>query len=134
MNRLIARIGRADLARHPLQTGLAMLGVAIAVAVVVAVDLANYSAREAMRVSLESVTGSATHQIVGGPTGVDGRLYTRLRTDRGLRRAAPVIQGGVVRADGSGRALTLLGVMPLPKAPSSARWARPATLAMPLTT
>jgi putative ABC transport system permease protein len=110
MNRLIARIGRADLARHPLQTGLAMLGVAIAVAVVVAVDLANHSAREAMRVSLESVTGSATHQIVGGPAGVDERLYTRLRTDRGLRRAAPVIQGGVVRADGSGRALTLLGV------------------------
>ena len=65
MNRLLGRIGRSDLRRHPLQTGLAVLGVAIAVAVVVAVDLANHSAREAMRVSLESVTGKATHQLVG---------------------------------------------------------------------
>lgn len=117
MNRLIGRIGRADLRRHPLQTGLAMLGVAIAVAVVVAVDLANHSAREAMRVSLESVTGSATHQIVAGPAGVDERLYTRLRTEQGLRRAAPVVQGGVVRADGTERSLTLLGVDAFAEAP-----------------
>ncbi|RZU99154.1 FtsX-like permease family protein [Spiribacter vilamensis] len=110
MNRLIGRIGRADLRRHPLQTGLAMLGVAIAVAVVVAVDLANHSAREAMRVSLESVTGSATHQIVAGPEGVDERLYPRLRTEQGLRQAAPIVQGGVVRADDTRRSLTLLGV------------------------
>lgn len=110
MNRLIARIGHADLRQHPLQTGLAMLGVAIAVAVVVAVDLANHSAREAMRVSLESVTGSATHQIVAGPQGVDERVYTRLRTELGIRRAAPVVQGGVVEAGEGGRSLTLLGV------------------------
>ena len=110
MNRLLGRIGRADLRRHPLQTGLAMLGVAIAVAVVVAVDLANHSAREAMRVSLESVTGRASHQIVAGPDGLDEALYTRLRTELGVRRAAPVIEGGVTLDGASGRPLTLLGL------------------------
>lgn len=110
MNRLLGRIGRSDLRRHPLQTGLAVLGVAIAVAVVVAVDLANHSAREAMRVSLESVTGKATHQLVGGPQGLDERVYTRLRTEQGLRQAAPVIQGGVTLANESRRPMTLLGL------------------------
>ncbi|MEX0431072.1 ABC transporter permease [Spiribacter insolitus] len=110
MTRLLGRIGRADLRRHPLQTGLAILGVAIAVAVVVAVDLANHSAREAMRVSLESVTGRATHQVVAGPGGVDEALYTRLRTELGVRQAAPVVQGGVTLADADERPLTLLGL------------------------
>ena len=110
MNRLLARIGRNDLKRHPIQTGLAILGVAIAVAVVVAVDLANHSAREAMRVSLESVTGQATHQIVGGPQGLDEQVYTQLRTELAVREAAPVVQGGVLLAGPERRPMTLLGL------------------------
>ncbi len=110
MNRLLARIGRNDLKRHPIQTGLAILGVAIAVAVVVAVDLANHSAREAMRVSLESVTGQATHQIVGGPQGLDEQVYTQLRTELAVRQAAPVVQGGVLLAGAERRPMTLLGL------------------------
>ncbi|MDR9481111.1 MAG: FtsX-like permease family protein [Spiribacter sp.] len=110
MSALIGQIGRHDLARHPLQTGLAMVGVAIAVAVVVAVDLANHSAREAMRVSLESVTGRATHQIVAGPQGVDESLYTQIRTELGIRQAAPVIEGGLTVPSADDRPLTLLGL------------------------
>ncbi len=110
MNSLLGRIGRNDLRRHPVQTALAIVGVAIAVAVVVAVDLANHSAREAMQVSVESVAGRATHQIVGGPGGVDEQLYTRLRTELGVRDAAPVIEGGVTLAGEGGRPLTLLGL------------------------
>ncbi len=109
MNALLHRIGRNDLRRHPLQTALAVVGVAIAVAVVVAVDLANHSAREAMRVSLAAVTGQTTHQVVGGPKGLDEAVYTRLRTELGVRQAAPVIEVGVSAHD-SGRPLTLLGL------------------------
>ena len=110
MSPLLGRIGRSDLRRHPLQTGLAVLGVAIAVAVVVAVDMANHSAREALRVSFESVTGVATHQVVGGPDGLEESVYTRIRTEIGFERAAPVVQGGVTVADGPTRSLTLLGL------------------------
>ncbi|MDR9454408.1 MAG: FtsX-like permease family protein [Spiribacter sp.] len=111
MNRLLGRIGRSDLRRHPVQTGLAVVGVAIAVAVVVAVDLANHSAREAMRVSLASVTGAATHQVVSGPDGLDERVYTRLRTELGFHAAAPVIEGGARLAEAdTRRSLTLLGL------------------------
>lgn len=107
---VLYRMGFADLRRHPIQTVLAIVGVAIAVAVVVAVDLANHSAREAMRLSLESVAGRATHQVVGGPDGVDEQLYTQLRTTLGLQQAAPVLEGGVQLPEPQRRAFTLLGL------------------------
>lgn len=117
MTRLLLRVGWNDLRRHPLQTLLAVVGVAVAVAVVVAVDLANHSAREAMRVSLESVSGRATHQLVGGPDGLDERLYTRLRTELGVSRAAPVVEGGMTVPEADERPLTLLGVDPFAEGP-----------------
>ena len=55
------------LLRHPWQVGLAMLGVALGVAVVVSIDLANGSAKRAFTLSAETVAGRATHQILGGP-------------------------------------------------------------------
>ncbi|MBS3785927.1 MAG: ABC transporter permease, partial [Gammaproteobacteria bacterium] len=107
---VLYRMGFSDLRRHPVQTVLAMVGVAIAVAVVVAVDLANHSAREAMRLSLESVAGRATHQVVGGPNGIDEQIYTELRTTLGLQQAAPVLEGGVLLSEPERRSLTLLGL------------------------
>ncbi len=39
------------------------------------------------------MTGRATHQIVGTDALVPESLYTRLRTELGIRRAAPIIEG-----------------------------------------
>ncbi|MEZ4555232.1 MAG: hypothetical protein R2854_02045 [Caldilineaceae bacterium] len=52
---------------------------AIGVAMIVAIDLANGSAERAFNLGAETVAGRATHQIVGGPTGLDEAVYTRLR-------------------------------------------------------
>ncbi len=105
------------LARHPGQGGLAVLGIALGVAVVVAIDLANASARRAFALSAEGVTGRATHQIVGGPAGLDERLFVRLVRDAGVSPAAPVVEAWVTAEAAPGRALTLLGVDPLSEAP-----------------
>ena len=51
--------------RHPWQLVLAILGISIGVAVIVAVDLANASSRLAFLQSLDAVTGRATHQVIG---------------------------------------------------------------------
>ena len=67
------------LLRHPWQLALALLGICIGVAVMVAVDLANESSRKAFRLSMDTINGEATHQIVQGPAGVDETLYARLR-------------------------------------------------------
>jgi putative ABC transport system permease protein len=70
-----------------------VLSVALGVAVVVSVDLANQSATRAFRLSTEAVVGRATHQIVGGTNGLDQAVYTRLRVDRGYRLSAPIVEG-----------------------------------------
>lgn len=114
---ILLRTSLRHLLRHPWQIGLCVLGVALGVAVVVAIDLANASASAAFRLSAESVAGKATHQIVGGPGGLDDALYTKLRVDRGLRDAAPVVEGYGVAPQLGGLTMHLLGVDPFAEGP-----------------
>lgn len=97
--------------------GLSVLGVALGVAVVVSIDLANSSAKRAFNLSAESVTGKATHQIVGAGEGVDEAIYAYLRTDLRLRKVAPVVDGYAASLDAPGRTLQVLGVDPFAEAP-----------------
>ncbi len=95
------------LLRHPWQLALALLGISVGVAVIVAVDLANASARKAFLLSMDTITGEATHQIIGGPRGVSEDVYTALRVNSGLQGIAPVIDGA---ATVDGTTLSILGV------------------------
>jgi putative ABC transport system permease protein len=95
MIRVSYRASFSYMLRHPWQLALALLGVGIGVAVIVAVDLANASARKAFLLSVDKVTGEATHQVVGGPLGVDEAVYAQLRVENGLRTIAPVVSGTV---------------------------------------
>jgi putative ABC transport system permease protein len=106
--------------------GLATLGVALGVAVVVSIDLANASASRAFSLSTETVTGRTTHQIVGGPKGVPDAVFRRLAVDARLAGElpmAPVVEGfGTIRpsqnAPGEGfRVLRILGVDPFSEQP-----------------
>ncbi|PMP85229.1 MAG: hypothetical protein C0184_02650, partial [Chloroflexus aggregans] len=76
---MLARSSLRWILRHPWQMMLCVLGVALGVAVVVAIDLANASARRAFQLAGDTVAGQATHQIVGGPTGLAETVYTALR-------------------------------------------------------
>lgn len=98
------------LARQPTQLALAVLGIALGVTVVVAVQLANGSADRAFALSVDRITGDATHRITGPPTGIDETLYRELRIDHGLRASAPVIEAFGRLGD---RTLRILGVDPL---------------------
>ncbi len=95
------------LLRHPWQLALALLGIVIGVAVIVAVDLANSSARKAFLLSMDTLTGEATHQVIGGPRGVNERIYRDLRVRHGIRSLAPVVDDTVFVGEQS---LQLLGV------------------------
>ena len=92
---VLYRASLGYLLRHPWQLALALLGICIGVAVIVAVDLANQSSRKAFLLSMDTITGEATHQIIGGPNGVEEKLYVRLRTEAGIRSIAPVVEGFV---------------------------------------
>jgi len=95
MIRVSYRASFSYMVKHPWQLALALLGIGIGVAVIVAVDLANASARKAFLLSMDKVTGEATHQIVGGPLGIEEDVYARLRVEHGLRTIAPVVSGSV---------------------------------------
>ncbi len=95
------------LLRHPWQLALALLGICIGVAVMVAVDLANESSRRAFLLSMDAINGEATHQIIAGPTGVDETVYTKLRVEHGIRSIAPVVSGYIRYQDAT---LHVLGV------------------------
>jgi putative ABC transport system permease protein len=106
------------LLRHPAQLALALMGLALGVGTIVAVDVATASAQRAFELSLQAVNGSATQQITGGPRGIDERLYARLRTEppggaaAGARYAA-VVSGYVSVGE---RVLQLIGVDPFASA------------------
>jgi putative ABC transport system permease protein len=108
----LARLAVRQLSSHPWQLGLAILGIALGVAVAVSIDLANASALRAFRLSTEAVSGRATHQVVGGPSGLPENVYRRLRLELGVRRAAPVVEGDVAVAGRAGRTLHVLGIDP----------------------
>ena len=107
---LLYRASLGFLWRHPWQLLLAVLGIAVGVGVVLAVDIANASARAAFTLSLDTLAGQSTHQIVGGPQGVDERVYGELQTARSDSAFAPVIDGSI---EVNGAVLTVLGVDPL---------------------
>ncbi|MFN8529562.1 MAG: FtsX-like permease family protein [Anaerolineae bacterium] len=112
---IMFRLAARYMARRRLQSVLFVIGVALGVAVVIAIDLANGSASRAFELSTQSVTGRATHQISCTSQGVPTELYRQLRVDLGLQQVAPVIDQ-YVQAIGD-QPLHLLGVDPFAEPP-----------------
>ncbi len=115
--RPLLRIAWRHASRRPLQSFFFVIGVAIGVAMIVAIDLANGSAERAFQLSTETVTGKATHQITAGPSGLDEAIYTRLRTETGYRLSAPVVEDYVVADQLDAQPMRLLGVDPFAEEP-----------------
>lgn len=115
--RTLWALGRRYLMRHLWQSVLMILGITLGVAVVVAVDLANVSASRAFDLSIDAVAGRATHQIVGGPQGLDEALYTDLRRAGVARTSAPVVTTYATSPQLGGQAMQLLGVDPFAEPP-----------------
>ncbi|HEY0766955.1 MAG TPA: FtsX-like permease family protein [Steroidobacteraceae bacterium] len=100
------------LLRHPAQLALALIGLTLGVGTIVAVDVATASSQRAFELSLQAINGPATHQITGGPRGIDERRYTQLRRyfrDEFPPRFAPVLAGYVSVGE---RTMQLIGVDP----------------------
>lgn len=110
-------VGWRYLLVHRWQSLLMVLGIALGVAVVISIDLANASAGKAFILSTETVTGKATHQIEGGPLGVDESIYIDLRRERVVDMAAPVISEYVTSPQMDNQPMQLLGIDPFADAP-----------------
>jgi len=105
------------LLQHRLQTALAVVGIALGVTVVVAIDLTINSANSSFKLAYEQVAGGSTHQIHGGSLGISESLYRRLRSqilpDYSDVHAAPVIQRHVNLLGRPRQVLQVLGIDPM---------------------
>lgn len=115
--RVLLRVGWRYLSRHAWQSALMVLGIALGVAVVVAIDLANASAGRAFELSTEALTGKATHQITGGPQGLDEQVYVELKRGGWSEPAAPVLSEYISSDALGGVPIQLLGIDPFADAP-----------------
>jgi len=96
---------------HPLQELLALIGVAVGVALVFAVQVANTSVTSSVSQLVHGVTGSTDLQLSARDEhGFDARIAARVARLPGVRQAAPVV---VVRASVRGprgvRTINLIG-------------------------
>jgi putative ABC transport system permease protein len=103
--------------KHPIQSFLLVIGIALGVAMIVAIDLANSSASQAFALSTESLVGKATHQISAEPNGLPTTLYSQLRRELGLTNVAPTVNGLVLLQEANELPLQVLGVDPFAEPP-----------------
>src|SRR5690349_10772081 len=108
------------LLRNPIQFVIMILGIALGVAVMVSIDLANASAARAFDLSTSAITGRATHSIVAGDQGLDESLYVRLRTNPQWRESfdsAPLVVSHASSPELGDLTFTLLGIDLFAEAP-----------------
>jgi putative ABC transport system permease protein len=99
---------RRRLRTHPWQELLAGLGIAIGVALVLAVQVANSSIASASDQVVKSIVGSADFQLrARSQDGTDERLVERVRALSGVRAAASLLQLTAAVRGPSGRELTV---------------------------
>ncbi|MEE9424165.1 MAG: FtsX-like permease family protein [Methylococcales bacterium] len=97
--------------KHPWQLWLTLLSIALGSAVMIAVDVANHSAKQSFALSVDQIAGSATHYLSNRTAkGIDEQLYVRLRLEWDVRNSAPMVDGELVI---NGLQYTVLGIDPL---------------------
>ena len=92
---LRSRLILSFLKKHPWHGILSITGIALGIAVVLAIDITNESARQAFRISNTAIAGGSTHYIYGGPQNIDEKLYVDLRVSQRIRNISPVVSGYV---------------------------------------
>ncbi|WP_448571894.1 ABC transporter permease [Trichothermofontia sp.] len=110
-NRPLWRLAWQRLQLRPLPYLLCILGIALGVAMMVAIDLANGSAQRAFALSTDAITGKATHRIEAiAPAGIDETIYARLKRQFGQVDAAPIVEGYVKVPELGNQPCRLVGV------------------------
>ena len=110
-NAPLRRLAWRRVRRRPFQYVLFVLGIAIGVAMMVSIDLANGSAQRAFELSTDAIAGRTTHRIEAiSPIGIDESLYRQLRTEMGYTQSAPIVEGYVVAEDLDRQPMRLVGV------------------------
>lgn len=113
LNYYLLKVGFSHALRHRLQTVLLITGIAFGVALVVAVDLVNGSAKKSLRDSADIFTAAADFRIRGAPSGFDESVYVRLKTDPDNTTLIPYVSDFINIVEIGDRPVRLVGIDPL---------------------
>jgi len=114
---ILFMVGWRYLLGHLWQSALMVIGIAMGVAVVIGIDMANESATRAFDLSTSAITGRTTHYVSAGSQGIDENLYVALRRSGIQVPTAPIITDYVTSPQLGGVPLQLLGIDPFAEAP-----------------
>lgn len=112
IGRLLATVSIPRFHEHRLRTTLTILGIALGVAVLVAVVLINRSIMASFEGTVEDLSGKVDLEVTGSGTGFDEELLYDVKEVPGVFKATPVIrETAVLRQPGAeGEHLLILGV------------------------
>ena len=99
MSRTLWAASARHLLRRPAQLILALIGLALGVATITAVDIATASANRAFELSLDAVSGPATNEITAGPAGLDEQLDVSIALREPELAPVPLLEGYVAIGD-----------------------------------
>ena len=110
-NRPLWRLAWQRLRQRPLQYLLCIIGIAVGVAMMVSIDLANGSAQRAFGMATDAITGKTTHRIEAiSATGVDEGVYRNLRRSFNQIPIAPVVEGYAIAEELDRQPFRMVGV------------------------
>ena len=107
---LLSKISWRHVARHRLRTALTFFGIALGVAVVVAIAVVNRSLTTSFQSTIEQIAGKAVLQVANGEGGIAESLYPIIRDTAGVRDAAAAVEGFLPVIGAPGERLYIYGV------------------------
>jgi putative ABC transport system permease protein len=108
--RLVRLLSLPYFAKHRLRSLLTLAGIALGVAVLVAMYEANQSVVAGLRQTITQIAGAADLQVSAGDTGIPEELLDRVRSVAEVGSASPVVEAVVGTGRGGRGNLLVLGV------------------------
>ena len=93
MLRLLTTISWRHARRHRLRTGLTFLGMALGVAVIVAIALVNRALTTSFQSTVEQIAGKAVLQVTNSESGMADTIFPTVRDTEGVEDVAAAVDG-----------------------------------------
>ena len=91
MLRLLTTVSWRHVKRHRLRTALTFFGIALGVAVIVAIAAVNRSLTTSFQSTIDQIAGKAVLQVANGESGIAESLFPLIRDTAGVRDASAAV-------------------------------------------
>ena len=95
---------------HRLRTALTFFGIALGVAVIVAIAVVNHSLTTSFQSTIDQIAGKAVLQVANGESGIADSLFPIIRDTPGVQDAAAAVEGFLPVTAARGERLFVYGV------------------------